>query len=144
MVFNLIYLFISSTTPRAVAGIKVSILRASFPIFVTWNPSTSFLGSTALQTFLSEICSGTGSCTRIPSIFESLFNSIILFITSSSDTVFGSFMVSLVIPVNKNNNSLMNNAANDKLTILDTVEKNYCFTVRQLMCQGEYSLPPSE
>lgn len=96
--WNYPYLLMSSITPKAVAGTIVSILIASLPIFVIWNPSTSFLGSTALQTFLSEICAGTGSWTKIPSIVGSPFSSCI-FVTSSSSVVFvGSLRVWLVIP----------------------------------------------
>lgn len=88
----------SSITPKAVHGMKVSILIDSLPILVMWKPSTSFRGSTALQTFLSEICAGTGNCTKIPSTAESLFKSSILDINSSSVMVSGNLSVSLLMP----------------------------------------------
>lgn len=96
-----VYLLINSITPNAVHGMNVSIFMESFPILIIWNPSTSFLGSTALQTFLSDIWAGTGSWTKIPSTEEFKFSSSIFEINSLSVMVLGNFMVVLSIPRKK-------------------------------------------
>lgn len=95
-------LFISSTTPRAVQGTKVFMFRHSLPMLVMWKPSTSFSGSTALQTLRSSMCGGRGSCTRMPSTAGSLFRSSTFSIRSASVVVFGSWRVLLVMPGERN------------------------------------------
>ena len=39
-----------------------------------WKPSTSFSGRIAVSTLSSSMCFGSGSCTRMPSIFGSSFS----------------------------------------------------------------------
>lgn len=80
------------------AGTKVSELRVNLPIFVVWNPSTSFNGWTALHTVLSQTCSGTGNWTKIPSTELSSFNLCICLSISSCLVVWGSLIVLETMP----------------------------------------------
>ena len=63
-----------------------------------WKPSTSFFTSMAAITLSSEICFGSGSCTRIPSTSSSAFSSAIRASSSSSVMVASRRIVEFLIP----------------------------------------------
>lgn len=113
-----------SQTPQGVAGSMVDWSRHMRPTLTTWNPSTSLVGATALQTIRSSIwsagrhrCSswtstinkpshdysiclpGKGSCTRRPSTRWSVLSLSIRSNNSSSLMSECFRIVSLLIPV---------------------------------------------
>ena len=62
----------SCCTPNGVAGRNpVGSPIDTLPTFSGWKPSTSLAGATRPSTFCESICLGSGSCTRMPWIFES-------------------------------------------------------------------------
>ena len=72
-------------TPEGVAGASVGRPWSRKPAFAGWKPSTSFIGSIALMTRSSSICSGRGSCVRIPVTRGSAFRSATSASRSASD-----------------------------------------------------------
>jgi len=63
-----------STMPIGVHGTNVSSPASIRPMLTGWNPSTSFSGAIASITACSIAPSGSGSCTRMPSIASSPFS----------------------------------------------------------------------
>lgn len=92
-------LFNSSITAITVQGTKASMFKHSLPMLSMWNPSTSFEGWTALHTFLSEMCLGTGNCTKIPWTVGSSLRAWIFATNSFSLIVSGKWILLLLIPI---------------------------------------------
>ena len=63
-----------STTPFGVQGTNDGSPSTMRPTFVGWKPSTSLAGSMASMTSRSMEASGSGSCTRMPSMASSAFS----------------------------------------------------------------------
>ena len=61
----------SSITPAGVQGTRPGVPWASRPALTGVRPSTSLAGSIAATTRSGSICSGSGSCTRMPSTSSS-------------------------------------------------------------------------
>ena len=81
---------VQATTP----GVPVSI----WPALIRWKPSTSFSGRIFARAAFSSRCFGSGSCTRIPWIAESLFSSSIAASSCSWVVSSGMLMVREYIP----------------------------------------------
>ena len=84
--------------PAGVHGMSVPSPVTIRPTFIGWNASTSFSGETAFITLRSDICSGSGSCTRMPSTASSLLSSSIIAKSSASGTVSGRSYLRLSMP----------------------------------------------
>ena len=76
-----------SIIPAGVHGISVPSPVTMRPTFIGWKASTSFSGAIAFITARSDICSGSGSCTRIPSTPSSALSAAISRRSSASDVV---------------------------------------------------------
>ena len=87
-----------SNTAAGVAGTSACWSTQSRPILATWNPSTSFWGTTALHTRRSLIWAGTGSWMSTPSTVASVFNLCTCASNSSSLTDAGRRRISLLMP----------------------------------------------
>ena len=84
--------------PAGVHGIRIPSPVTIRPTFIGWNASTSFSGATAFMTLRSDICSGSGSCTRMPSTALSRLRSAISAKSSASETVSGRSYLRLSMP----------------------------------------------
>ena len=88
----------TSITPLGVQGTSPGRCVDKLPTFTGWNPSTSFSGDTASNTFFESTCLGSGSCTRIPSISSRWFRVPTICSSSSVETESGGASFSLWMP----------------------------------------------
>ena len=95
LIFSAANIFI---TPNGVQEMNCGLPCANKPTFSAWKPSTSLFMEIAAKILFSLICGGSGSCTKIPWIFGSAFNSLILFNNTSSEIFASKVIFSEWIP----------------------------------------------
>jgi hypothetical protein len=88
----------SSMMPAGVQGRGPGRPATRLPMFMGWNPSTSFSGETASSTRRVSTCGGKGNCTRMPSISGRRFRPSTISSNSSVVMVAGGVRVRLAMP----------------------------------------------